>query len=625
MHVGRIVEAYAPAIVFMTVAWSLEAVLYSLGFSWRLVALNLPVLLLNVGLSVALLPSLGVMARPIAVGASTMLYVGLLAVLLRRLPGGFDVVAAVPRRTAVGLMVVVALVALALRLGGNRLVYAPAPWAITGLMVSAVGVLLATRVSIHQHGRALGGAQQRHVYGAGRLSIVTGRRGRGPRERLRAGVARSWRPLLLACACGAFGAAVAFLRDPALLLLSTVLLSTVLLIYIYKGATGLLVLLFGCVALVPVVTGPNGEGNQTLSALRTLMIAAFTILAGVQLSRRGGVPARVRAIAGGLAGMAALGAVVTMFTSHGASDYVKQASQAAGQPLAYLGVFLVLIWLFRREETARETLVAAWCLAVVMEGAVVAVQLLNGSAYDPLRGFTRAQGTMGSDFLGVFAAMGVFAGAYLRASTASRPLRRLGTAAVAAGIFTVIGSVSRGALIGLALALVGLLLGRVEGNGRRRILPALVVILVVGVGSSSEEGCRRPDSTPQRPTSFDRPATWISGLRIATDHPLTGVGPRNVATIVADEQRYSVTEYGTTASNPHSAWLFVADSEGIPYGLLLVWVTIAFLRALATSPRSPSRRYLVASLTAGGAIFLINNLLTIPKSCYTFFSRAPSS
>jgi O-antigen ligase len=113
--------------------------------------------------------------------------------------------------------------------------------------------------------------------------------------------------------------------------------------------------------------------------------------------------------------------------------------------------------------------------------------------------------------------------------------------------------------------------------------------------------------------SFDRPATWVSGLRIAQDNILTGVGPRHVAETVASDPRYSQTPFGTTTSNPHNAWLFVADSEGTPYAILLVLISVALIRAAFVGAPSAPRRYILASLTAGGAVFFVNNLFDHPE------------
>lgn len=144
-QVGRIVEAYAPAIVLMIVAWSLEATLYSMGFVWRVALLNVPALVVNVCLSLVLLPPLGVMARPLAVGASMALYVVSLGVYLRRLDGGFDVLAAIPRRATARLVALVTAVSVASHFGGNAVVHAPILWAVIALLLAAALSILAAR------------------------------------------------------------------------------------------------------------------------------------------------------------------------------------------------------------------------------------------------------------------------------------------------------------------------------------------------------------------------------------------------------------------------------------------------------------------------------------------------
>lgn len=431
-----------------------------------------------------------------------------------------------------------------------------------------------------------------------------------------AAISKGWPIVLVGLCCVAVGASVAVIPDPRVLLAAVAVLLTITLVFEYWGATGMLMLLFGGVALVPLVADANGTAQPTLSAVRTLLIAALAGLASIQLAPAGGggLSHRARAVAGGLATMAVLGAVVTAFTSDGYSDYLKQVSQAAGQPLAYMVVFVVLIWLFQRDPAARQLLVAAWCVGLVAEGIIVAGQLATGAAYDPLRGFTRAQGTMGADFLGVFAAMGVFAGAYLRAISTSMSLRRLGDAAIVAGAFSLTAAITRGSLIGLGLGLLWLVACTgADIDRRRRLLQVVGVALVMGLSLYAMQGLWQARLNSPSTASFDRSASWISGARIVADNPLVGVGPRHVAEVVASRPRYSSTSYGETLSNPHNSWLFVAAGEGILYALLLAWVGVAFLRALAVGARSPSRRYLFASLIAGGTVFFTNNLFNHPE------------
>lgn len=617
MHIGRIVEAYAPSILLMTVAWSLEFVLYSLGLTWRIVLLNLPALIVNVALSVALLPGLGVMARPIAVGASLMTYVVLLSVYLRRLPAGFDVIAAIPKRAAAALTGAVAVICLASRIIGTRVFHAPVAGSVLALIATGILVVWVARRWLG-HRDPFTSAGPSEMMGSSVPASIGRAEGMKPRDRYRVRRRVKLRPedalapVGVAFACVMLGAGLAVLGHPIYLLGAVCVVSVVLVAAVYGRASGVMALLFAGAALVPVVSTSSNDGSPTLSALRTALILGLTVLAGMQLWGTHGVPERLRPVVGGLGAMALLGAVVTLFTSHGAGDYIKEAAQAAGQPLAYAMVLAAAVCLLRVSDKAREHLVAAWCIAVVAESVIVAGQLATGAAYDPLRGFTRAQGTMGADFLGVFSAMGVFAGAYLRAAAHSARFRRLGNAAIIAGIFALIASISRGSLIGLGIGLLTLLLVPSRGGpNRRRTAQALVIVAIVGVGLYAGRGLW--EARLSSAGGFDRPATWVSGLRIAEDNLLTGVGPRHVAQVVTSNLRYSDTPYGMTTSNPHNAWLFVADSEGVPYAVLLILVSFALIRALMTESPSPSRRYLLASLAAGGSVFFINNLFDHPE------------
>jgi len=144
-EVGRLVEDYAPAIVLMTIAWSLEATLYSMGVTWRLVLLSLPGLTVNIALSLLLLPAVGIEARPIAVTAAMLLYVVLLSRYLSNMKDGFDVARALPKQKIIELVALVALVSGISRLGGNALEIPPAVWAATALGFAGVIVLVATR------------------------------------------------------------------------------------------------------------------------------------------------------------------------------------------------------------------------------------------------------------------------------------------------------------------------------------------------------------------------------------------------------------------------------------------------------------------------------------------------
>jgi hypothetical protein len=383
----------------------------------------------------------------------------------------------------------------------------------------------------------------------------------------------------------------------------------------YTGALGTISVLIGFFGLVPVVSSSGGAENPLIAAIRVVMLGGLPVLALIQIPTVRGMPRGARGACSGFAAMTVLGAAVTAFTSTGIADYARQVTQAAGQPAAYAVLLAALIRLFQWKPSARRSVVTAWCIGVIAEAVVVAYQLASGSAYDALRGITRASGTMGADFLGVYAVLGVFAGAYLRSSSVDHATRRIGLIAMLAGVFCVIGAVSRGSAVALALAVL-VVIARPALDGRafgRLAGEALAVAAILAAGLYLGRGLWQTRLDSASTASFDRPATWVSGARIAQDHALTGVGPLHVSTVVKSDPRYFDTPFGQSTSNPHNAWLFVADAEGIPYALLLLGITVTLARATRRRRYQGAEIYLLAGLTGAAAVFVINNLFNHPE------------
>src|SRR5271165_7163737 len=154
---------------------------------------------------------------------------------------------------------------------------------------------------------------------------------------------------------------------------------------------------------------------------------------------------------------------------------------------------------------------------------------------------------MGSDFLGVFGVIGAFAGAYMRQIAGTRGERTLGVMAIAAGVFVLVASVSRGPLLGLLFGIASLAMASRDKTPRRgRLATALGLTVAAAVALYAMQGLWEARLNASSTSTFDRPATWVSGARIATDNLLTGVGPTHVAEVVLSSPRYSETPYGAT-------------------------------------------------------------------------------
>jgi hypothetical protein len=387
-------------------------------------------------------------------------------------------------------------------------------------------------------------------------------------------------------------------------------------------------LLVAIVPLIPVVQpGTPGPTASTLfgvdaSNVRTLGIAGLALVgigliaASARSNHRGGH----RGVIGALLALALVGVGAAVYNAGGFTGgrdgfgVLQLLPQMAGQPLIYALLLLLFVGVLSHDPAARHKLLVAWAVVVLVEAAVVAGQLASGNAYDAVRGITRGQGTMGANFLGAFALFGIFGGMYLREITRSTAIKWLATASLVAACGTMIASISRGALLGFGFALVALLVMRTRHSIITKRLAAVVLLAVIVGGSlnvmSGLWSQRLGDPVTRQ---FDRPASWVSGVRITEDNPIAGVGSLNVASAVTSVDRYNSTPFGPTESNPHNSWIFAFAAGGLAYGGLLLVSTVLFARGIWRRPTQAGEEYLRAGLLGVSLVFMVNNLFTHPE------------
>jgi O-antigen ligase len=312
--------------------------------------------------------------------------------------------------------------------------------------------------------------------------------------------------------------------------------------------------------------------------------------------------------------LAVVGLVSALFTSAGSTDFLKLASQSAGQPILYALMFTIFVGVLRRDDGAEEKLLTAWCLAIVGEGLIVAGQLGSGAAYDPVRGITRAQGTMGADALGAFAMFGVFGAVSLHKIASTKWARCLAIVAAVAGMGALFASLSRGSVIALAVGMAILVISRPPKSLHRKRGAGVILLVVLAATSIyMTHGLWEKRLGASTTAGFDRPATWVGGLRLAEDHPAVGVGGTHIVEVISSSSRYSDTNFGVNGAVPHNSWLFVTAANGVAYGVLLVILAVVLALAVARRTRRADDRYLLAGLTAVGLVFLVNNLFDHPE------------
>jgi O-antigen ligase len=170
-------------------------------------------------------------------------------------------------------------------------------------------------------------------------------------------------------------------------------------------------------------------------------------------------------------------------------------------------------------------------------------------------------------------------------------------------VFTYVRGAWLGFLVGVAVVLGLVRRGRVVVVGAVLVL-ALVVLLVPGVR-------RRAESIvdPDDPTARDRWSMWGSGLAMARERPVTGIGPGQVK---HEYRRYAAPEaLQQSRGHLHNTPLQILVERGLLGLATWAWIFAAFFlragRLLGAAP-GPGERALVAGSLAAVAGFLAGGL-----------------
>lgn len=425
--------------------------------------------------------------------------------------------------------------------------------------------------------------------------------------------------------CLLVGLATVKVDQPLALCALAIILVGVLAAVAKWGAFGISLLLLTVTPLIPVVSGvyqqPRSYDGIDGSTLRTVGIAVLSLVAlalaherandreGRQVTGAPFYTVQLLLIALGLVGVAS-----AVFTATGPSDFVKMLAQSAGQPLFYAIALMMFSDALRRSPEARGQLLSAWCLGSIGEAAIVAGQVATGAAYDPERGFLRAQGTIGADALGAFAMFAVFGALALYADASTDRQRWLARLTVVASLGTLFVSLSRGPLIAFGVALLLLVLPKRGELTQKRIANLAGLALLAAVGLYATKGLWLARLDAPTTGGFDRPATWITGLRLIANHPLVGVGSTHLLALINSSTEYTLTPYGANGQLPHDSWLYLTAANGIFYGVLLVIISVVFARAVFVGRNQlPGTQYLTAGLLGLLLVFFTNNLFNHPE------------
>lgn len=375
------------------------------------------------------------------------------------------------------------------------------------------------------------------------------------------------------------------------------------------------------VAMTPLIpVGQEGLAGGLLGTqggnIRAASIAALLALFLVGYVRGlPPLPASLRPVVGSLIGLAGAGLFAAVLNSKNAAELGGELAHGIGQPVIYGVLILCVAAQLRECEGARERLLAAFSVAILLEGLVVAVEFATGAAFDQLRGITRAQGTVGADFLAAMAMLGFFCGLSLRVSTNRRRFVVLGTTTMIVSVGILALATTRGGVIGAVVGIGYLLFTGINVRSRAHVFLGMAGLLIVVLVLPPVSKLWSERLSLDTVTTFDRTATWVSGVRMGIDDPLSGLGSAGVEKGIATNLYYRDTPYGASSVVPHNIWI-LAFAEGGIANLVMSLIFSAFAAvAVWRRPRrrSPPDRYLVAGLISVAIVALINNLFTHPE------------
>ena len=314
------------------------------------------------------------------------------------------------------------------------------------------------------------------------------------------------------------GSTVAIIGSPLpLLALSLLFVLTAAAIYAWGAEAPLL----AAIVITPLI--PNSTEGFAAGAFAghggDIRAALLIFLLGVYLAcfTRGAprVPRILVGVVGALLAMAGAGLFAAVINASAPVEALTEISHGAGQPLIYALLIVAVTACLESRTGARERVLAAVCIALLGQALVVAVELGTGAAFDSVRGITRAQGTVGANFLSAMAMLGFFAGLALRSGTTRRHLRMLGLVTAIATIAILAVATTRGGLLGVFVGVAYVLLTGVDARARLAIVAAALA-LVTGAALIPQVSSLWTDRLDVRGgiSSFDRASTWISGGRM---------------------------------------------------------------------------------------------------------------
>jgi O-antigen ligase len=336
----------------------------------------------------------------------------------------------------------------------------------------------------------------------------------------------------------------------------------------------------------------TGGGYSLTRVVGLLLVLAW--LSGIAVASRAGAHPR-----GLVARQPALAAALALFTVWVAVSHVWATDlDLATESLTRFVLNFVLFPIVLAFVVEARHVVALFSVFVAASvGSVVYGLLADPSAGAPTEGRLSGSGINPNE-LGAVLVVAVVFGIGLGLVRAWHPALR--AVAFAAAAFSAVGlllTLSRGALFGLAVAM--LVAPFVIGVGRRREAVAVVVVAVVcavgWVGIVASDADRKRFTNPSAEGGSGRTDLWTVGWRMVEDHPIRGVGAGNFPARSVDYLlRPGRTDHDAyivdTPKEPHNIYLAVLSELGIVGLLLFTAIIVTALAAALQAARSFERR-----------------------------------
>ena len=297
--------------------------------------------------------------------------------------------------------------------------------------------------------------------------------------------------------------------------------------------------------------------------------------------------------------------------------------------LGYVVLFFATRALCRSAEDARRLMLAP----VVAAGVAAIYALVQIARVDPILygrtagvgGFVRPFGTMGHpNFLSAFlvAALPLVVLALVRAL---RQRQRLAATVLAliAGLsgLAVAVTVSRGAWLALAAAVVILVAGALAGGERRAatltagvagVSAGLLGVLSLVVPSGAQVLSGVLARVRHLTDSAGRQHIWQAAWGLFRDHPAAGTGLDTFQIAFADKRTpaYWAIEWNSSPTRAHNEALNLLATQGVLGGLAALVFTAGVLLAVWRALRAAGDRLLVVALAAGVAAFYVQDLFS---------------